>query len=265
MSVTFLFVPGNRPERFAKALASGADRIILDLEDAVRAEDKAAARDAITDADLDWSRVVVRINDATAPGFVDDLDWLPDCRAAAILVPKAEAPETFDAVRQAAGRGVELIPQIETALGLHRAADLLSRDDTPRAAFGHLDFALDIAAAPTRDALAYARGKLVMQSRLARAAPPIDSVTIDLDDVAGLEEDARSAKRLGFGGKLLIHPRQVAPVAAVFAPSDEDIAWARRVVSALEEAGSGAVALDGKMIDKPVEDAARRILMRCRG
>ncbi|KQI68782.1 hypothetical protein AN189_07810 [Loktanella sp. 3ANDIMAR09] len=265
MNTTYLFVPANRPERFEKALGSGADRVILDLEDAVRAKDKPAARDAIATAELDWTRVVVRINDATAPGFEADLAWLPRCRATAIMVPKAQSTGTLSAVRAAAGRQVELIPQIETALGLHRAAELLARDDTPRAAFGHLDFALDIGAAPDRDALAYARGQLVMQSRLAGAEPPIDSVTVKLDDTTALEDDTRYAKRLGFAGKLLIHPKQVEPVARIFAPSEDEVTWARRVIEAIEASGSGAVALDGKMIDNPVEDAARRILSRAAG
>ena len=262
MSVTYLFVPADRPERFAKALASGADQVILDLEDAVRPEAKQAARRAISEADLDWSRVVVRINDATTGAYADDLDWLRHCAAAAILVPKAETVDTLDAVARALGRPADLMPQIETARGLASVERLLSRADCPRAVFGHLDYANDIGAAPEREALAQARGQLVFASRLAGAEPPVDSVTVALDDPATLEDDARHARTLGFGGKLLSHPSQVAPVAGAFAPGAEEIDWARRVVAAVEAGGSGAVRLDGKMIDKPVEDAARRILSR---
>ena len=262
MEVTYLFVPGDRPDRFGKAVASGADRVILDLEDAVRPEAKGAAREAIAGAPLDWARVVVRINDAASPHWAADLAWLPRCRAGAIMVPKAESPDRLRAVTDAAGRDVELIPQIETARGLHRAAELLAVPGATRAAFGHLDFALDLGTATDRDALASFRSMLVLHSRLAGALPPIDSVTTDLSDAALLEEEARCALRCGFGAKLLIHPAQVAPVARAFAPDAEELAWARRVIAAVAEGGAGAVALDGRMIDKPVEDAARRILAR---
>ena len=262
MDVTYLFVPGDRPERFAKALASGADRVILDLEDAVRPEAKVAAREAVAGAPLDWARVVVRINDAASPYWAEDLAWLPRCRAGAIMVPKAEDPQALRAVTDAAGRDVALIPQIETARGLHRTAELLAVPGATRTALGHLDFALDVGTATDRGPLAFFRSMLVMQSRLAGALPPIDSVTTDLKDANVLEHEARDALRCGFGGKLLIHPAQVAPVARAFAPDPAQVDWARRVMAALAEGGAGAVALDGKMIDKPVEDAARRILAR---
>ena len=195
MEVTYLFVPGDRPERFAKAMASGADRVILDLEDAVRGEAKPAARAEIADARLDWDRVVVRINDATSPHWAADLAWLPRWRAGGIMVPKAENPDTLRAVTDAARRDVSLIPQIETARGLHHAADLLAVSGAIRAAFGHLDFALDLGTATDRDALASFRSMLVLQSRLAGALPPIDSVTTDLSDAALLEHEARDALR----------------------------------------------------------------------
>lgn len=261
MAVTYLFVPGDRPERFAKALASGADRAILDIEDAVRPDAKAAARAAIAAADLDWSRVVVRINDAASVQYKEDLDWLASCRAAAILLPKAEDPDALEQVHKAAGRDISVMPQIETARGLDRARDLLAMPFAGRAAFGHLDFALDLSVATDWGALAYFRAQLVYQSRLAAAEPPIDSVTVNLKDTERLKQETRDAKRFGFGAKLLIHPAQVAPVAEIFAPNDEEIAWARRVMGAVAGA-AGAVSLDGKMIDKPVEDAARRILAR---
>ncbi|SEO06250.1 HpcH/HpaI aldolase/citrate lyase family protein [Palleronia pelagia] len=262
MDVTFLFVPGDRPERFAKALASGADCVILDLEDAVRPDAKQSARDAILRAELDWDRVAIRINDAASPCFSDDLAWLAWTRAGAIVVPKTENPDTLDRVRLAVGRPVELIPQIETARGLDRTKALLSVPGATRAAFGHLDFALDLGIATDWDALAYFRSRLVMQSRLAGALPPIDSVTVDLKDTDLLEREATDARRFGLGGKLLIHPAQVGPVARAFAPTSDEVEWARRVIAAIEAGGSGALSLDGKMIDKPVEDAARRILAR---
>ena len=261
--VTYLFVPGDRPERFGKALASAADRVILDLEDAVRPEAKAAARQAIREADLDWSRVVIRIN-AGAEG-AEDHGVLRTVAAAGVLVPKAEDADALIAVREAAAREIEVIPQIETVRGLEGVGALLAAPGVRRAAFGHLDFSLDLGVAPDWDALAWVRSRLVYASRLAGASAPVDSVTPDLSDTDALAREAFDSRRFGFGGKLLIHPKQIAPVLAAFAPSDDEIAWAKRVVKAVEAGASGAVAVDGKMIDRPVEDAARRILGRAGG
>jgi citrate lyase subunit beta/citryl-CoA lyase len=260
--VTFLFVPADRPDRFGKALASGADRVILDLEDAVRPEGKAAARAAIIAAGIDWSRIVVRINDAASPFFADDLAFLARCAAAAVMLPKAETPAALEQVRQAAGRPVELVAQVETARGLAALPALLSVPGASRAAFGHLDFALDIGAAPEWEALLLARSQLVFHSRLAGALPPVDSITADLSDPARAGADAGAARRLGFGGKLLVHPAQVAPVARAFAPTEAERAWAERVLAAVAQGTAGAVSVDGRMVDRPVEEAARRILAR---
>ena len=259
---TYLFVPGDRPERFAKAATSGADRIILDLEDAVRPDTKVTARAAILQAALDWSRVVVRINDAASPFFSDDLTFLADCRAAAIMLPKAETLNEMETVAASAGRAVELLPQIETVSGLESLPEILSHPAAKRAIFGHLDFALDLGAAPEWEALLYARSRLVALSRLAGALAPVDSITTDVRDETLVRADAEAARKLGFGAKLLIHPAQVGPTAEVFHPSDTEIDWARRVLAVIANSASGAVAIDGKMIDKPVEEAAYRILAR---
>lgn len=166
-------------------------------------------------------------------------------------------------MRRAAGRDLELIPQVETARGRAFLAKLLAVDGGRRTAFGHLDIAVDLRRAPDWDALALARSMLVLHSRLADAAAPIDSVTPDIRDIDRLWTEADAACRFGFGGKQLIHPSQVAAVAAAFAPSDADLDRVERVIAACSQGGTGAIALDGKMIDKPVEeDAARRILAR---
>ena len=262
LPVTYLFVPGDRPERFGKALASGADRVILDLEDAVRPDGKAAARKAVLETDLDWDRVIVRINDSASAFFGDDLRFLRQCRAAAIMLPKAERPDMLDNLVEAAGRDIEVLPQIETLRGLEAVPDLLAHPRADRAIFGHLDFALDLGAAPEWEALLYTRSRLVALSRLAGAAPPIDSITTDVRNEGQLRADATAARKLGFAGKLLIHPAQVAPAAEVFRPSAEEIDWACRVLDIVAKGAAGAIAIDGKMIDKPVEEAARRILDR---
>lgn len=264
LPVTYLFVPADRPERFAKALGSGADRVIIDLEDAVKPDAKPAARDAVRGAEIDWPRVVIRINDVSTPYFVDDLAVIAAVPAGAVMVPKADTAATLAQVRATAGRDIELVPQIETARGLANLPEILAAPGVRRVAFGHLDFSLDLGCAPDWDALTLARQTVVLQSRLAGAEPPIESITADIADTDRLRRETEDGKRFGFAAKLLIHPAQVAPVAETFAPSAAEKAWAERVLAAVEAGGQGAISVDGKMIDKPVEDAARRILDRAR-
>lgn len=263
LPVAWLFVPGDRPDRFAKAMAAGADRVIIDLEDAVRPEAKPAARAAIASAELDWSRVAIRINPASSPFWRDDLAFLPGSRAAAIIVPKAESAAEVAQAFEAAGRSPEMLPQIETALGLDRVDEILHAPGVRRVAFGHLDYALDIGAEPEWEALTHVRQTLVWRSRLAGKEAPVDSVTPELDE-AKVAAEAQMVRRLGFGGKLLIHPRQIAPALSAFLPDAARIDWARRVMNAVDDGANGALVLDGRMIDKPVEDAARRILALAR-
>jgi citrate lyase subunit beta/citryl-CoA lyase len=260
-ATTFLFVPGDRPDRFTKALASGADCAIIDLEDAVQPEAKAQARKDILSADIDWARVAIRINDTTSPHFEEDRQFLRACAASTIVLPKAESPHTVAQVRAACARDVEVIVLIETAKGLASMSALLSAPGVHRAAFGHLDFALDLGCATDWESLIFARSQMVFQSRLAGALPPIDGVTTDYNNLKAATADAVAARRLGFGGKLLIHPNQIAAVASAFMPTASEIAWAEKVIAA-SNGNRGAVALDGKMIDKPVTESALRILAR---
>lgn len=261
LPITYLFVPGDRPDRFAKALAAGADRVILDLEDAVTPDRKADARVAIRSAQLDWQRVAIRVNPADSRYWRDDLATVAATGAATVVIPKAERASDLEKAAAVIGRPIEVLPQIETAQGLDVLDELLAAPGVRRVAFGHLDFALDIGAEPEWEALTLARQRLVWRSRLAEREAPVDSVTVMLDPER-TKADAQAASAMGFAGKLLIHPAQVAPARAAFAPGAAQMDWARRVLEALAEGGAGAVALDGKMIDKPVEDAARRILSK---
>ena len=260
--ITYLFVPADRPERYARALASGAERIIIDLEDAVLDDNKPAGRDAVQHADIDWQRVVVRINGTSSPHFASDAALLRDLPVSEVMVPKADSAEILETVADALGGDRHLLPQIESVQGLFAMPAVLARPDVARLIFGHLDFALDLGSGRDHEAMLHARSQIVLHSRFAGKPAPVDSVTPDFRDETACRRDAEAARNLGFGGKLLIHPAQVAPVSAVFAPSDEDIAWARRVIAAVTQGGRGAVALDGKMVDKPVEESARQILRR---
>lgn len=252
-----LFVPASRPERFAKAAASGADAVILDLEDAVRPEDKPSARAAITTA---FTRlpVVVRINGAGTPWHGADLEAAIDIRPAAIMVPKAEFSPALQAIgERAARRGIGVIALVETARGLAQAERIAAATGITRLAFGSVDYAGDLGCAHTRPALAHARAQLVLASRLAERLAPLDGVTAEIEEAGRVEDDARHARELGFGGKLCIHPRQVEPVLASWQPTAAELQWASRIV-----ATEGAVAVAGEMVDEPIRARARAILAR---
>ncbi|MDE2080965.1 MAG: CoA ester lyase [Burkholderiales bacterium] len=267
LSRTYLFVPGNRPERFAKALASGADAVILDLEDAVAPEAKPAARDAIAgwvaSAEAgDLARIVVRINEAASADFAEDLRLLADAGLSQALLAKAEAPEAVQALR-ARVPGTQVLALIESARGLAQVEAVAACEGMQRLVFGTLDYALDLDLdiAEHADGLAYAASRIALASRLAGLPAPVAGVTPQLDDEARLLADLAESRRHGFGAKLCIHPRQVAPIHAALAPSAQALDWARRVLAA-DAASPGAARLDGRMIDRPVVLQARRTLAR---
>ena len=258
---SYLFVPGNRPERFAKALASGADAVILDLEDAVPPDQKNAARTSVA-AWLDASRgVVLRINAADTPWFADDLALCRHAGVAAVMLAKAERVADVAAV----GALAPVVPLIESAAGFDQLRALAAAPNVQRLAFGAIDFQLDMAMQADFDELVFFRSQLVLASRLESLDSPIDSPSTAIDEVAAVESEAQRARRLGFGAKLCIHPKQVAAVNRSFSPSAADLDWARRVVEVAAASGGAAVALDGRMIDKPVILRAQAILRQARG
>ena len=257
-SRSYLFVPGDRPERFDKAWASAADEVIFDLEDAVAPAQKAHARDPIAGW-LDGARPIwLRVNAVDTEWFADDLRLASEPGVAGVMLSKAEAiPGELTTLHQA--RGVALIALIETALGLAHAQEIATAPAVQRLAFGALDFQADLGIEGDNDELLFFRSQLVWQSRLAGLAPPVDGVTLALGDAAELTRDARRARRLGFGAKLCIHPAQLELVHAALAPDDAQRAWAQRVLAAMQAGGAGAVALDGRMVDRPVALKAQRI------
>lgn len=258
---SWLFVPATRPDRFTKAVATGADLVVVDLEDAVPPGEKGVARDEAVRWLAGDGVGAVRVNPADSPHHADDvaaLTGLPGVRA--VLVPMADSVDALAAVHDRLGPDVAVVAQVETARGLLRAVDLASVPGVVRLAFGHLDFAFDIDAAPDPEAMLHARSSLVVASRAAGAAGPVDSVTTDLDDDQATVRDAARARALGFTGKLCIHPRQVAAVNEAMSPTEAQVAWAGRVLTA----EPGAVRVDGQMVDPPVVARAERILERVR-
>lgn len=258
----YLFVPADRPERFAKARASGADAVIVDLEDAVAPEAKASARDALAAA-LDASApLVVRINAAGTPWFEDDLELCRHPGVAAVMLPKAEGIDAVCTVVEITYKDV--LPIIESARGLREIHSIASVPGVIRLAFGSVDLALDLGidCAPDgaeSELLAF-RSQVVLASRLAGLAAPVDGVSTAIEDLQRLQADTERSRRLGFGAKLCIHPKQLAIVQAVFTPTSERLDWARRVCKAFETAGGSAVAVDSQMVDLPVYRRAQAVL-----
>jgi len=264
---TYLFVPGSRPERFAKALASGADAVVLDLEDAVAPEHKAAAREAVARfaegaEPAVRARLVVRINDEATAWFVDDLQRLGVLPPVALMLPKAERVDTLQHV-QAQCPGRPLLALVETARGVLAAEALAACPPVARLAFGTLDYALDLGLSGDALGLDAAASRLALASRAADLPPPVAGVTPDIDDQAQLLADLARARAHGFGAKLCIHPKQVAPIHAALRPTAAELDWARRVLAAADAGdGDGALQLDGRMVDRPVVERARRLLER---
>jgi len=265
MTTTWLFVPGNRPERFDKALASGADVIILDVEDAVAPEDKPEARRAIAQwcaaATTERSRLAIRINDPTTTWFADDLELLRSTAVAVAMLPKAEEPWHVTQVVRAMAADGFVIPMIESAQGVAAVEAIASAERVLRLAFGTLDYAVDLDLSGDERGLAYAASRIAVASKCAGLATPIAGVTLALDDETRLEADVAFARACGFGAKLCIHPRQVEAVRRLFAPTPDEIDWAARIVAAAE-GHAGAFALDGTMVDRPVLLKAQAILGR---
>lgn len=254
---SFLFVPGNRPERFDKACAAGADVVILDLEDAVALDEKPVARKAVRNWLEQGGNAWLRVNGTDTDWYSDDLSLLELPGVRGVTLPKAETAEQICALACRVRSGTPVMPLIETALGLWNADAIAAVDGVARLAFGSVDFQLDTGIGGDGDELLYARSRIVIASRVAGKLPPVDGVTTDLNDPAVLASDVARARRLGFGGKLCIHPKQVGSINAGFLPSPGEIEWARAVVAAADAAGGNAVRLEGKLIDRPLIERAR--------
>jgi citrate lyase subunit beta/citryl-CoA lyase len=259
---SYLFVPGNRPDRFAKACASGADAVVLDLEDSVAALDKSNARIAIANWLAPAQPVMVRVNTSESEWFRDDLGLGGKAGIAGVLVPKAERAEQIRLIAETFGPGVPILAQIETARGLRNTLALAEAPQVRNLLFGSIDFQLDLGMNAEEDELLYFRSQIVLDSRLAGIEPPVDGVTTDIHATELVRVDALRARRLGFSGKMCIHPKQVPVVNECFSPSAEEEAWARRVVEASAGAPGAAISVDGKMVDRPVLARAEVILAK---
>ena len=266
---TVLFVPAVRPDRFEKAVATGADAVCLDLEDGVGFGQKDAARDKavalLVDRPASHAEVILRINEPGASLGERDLAAVlaAGVRPDALMVPKVGDAETIRAVErrlEPSLSGLPLVVQIETARGLAAAEAIAAA--SPNVAvlfFGAVDLSAELGCAIDWDALLYARSRVVAAAALA-GVDAMDTPFMDVAATAQLGDEARAVRRLGFTGKAAIHPRQVSIIQSAFSPDADEVAWARRIVEAYETNEGGVLLVDGKLIERPVITAAQRVL-----
>ncbi len=261
---SWLYVPATRPDRFEKAATSGADRIIIDLEDAVVPEAKVEARQRVATSPIPTSvPVYLRVNGRGTEWYDDDVAVASRLPITGVMLPKAACAHDVEALGAALPARQVVGALIESAVGLWTVLEIARAPQVERLAFGALDFQLDAGIGDGPAELAYARSRIVIASRVAGIEPPIDVISVVIDDEARVEREARDGRRFGFAGKMCIHPRQIAPTHAAYEPTAEEVAWARGLVAALEARPGderGAFTYQGGMVDRPVIDRARRIL-----
>ena len=263
---SFLFVPATQPERYSKALASGADGVIIDLEDAVGLDDKAKAREILKRA---WpsisieqkQQIIVRCNAPGSSFYAADLILAKELQIRHLMIPKTESRDHINGAAEEL-KNAAFIPMIETPLGLHHLNEIASAEQVLRLALGNLDMQVELGMScdENETEIDTARFMMVLASKLAQIAPPIDGVTPSTDDEPRIFAHAQKAKRFGFGAKLCIHPKQIPIIKRAFSPTMEEISWAKRVIAADHASNGQAVKVDGKMVDRPVVLLAHRIL-----
>ena len=270
---SMLFVPATRPDRFSKAIATGTDIVIVDWEDAVAPNLKTEARNAVGTFFGDpTDRPVLKYLRMNSPRLQDGLrdlealfamEHLPD----GVMIPKVESPEEvfwMADVLKPYRADIELFPAVENAKGVRALAEIaLASDSTTILGFGAVDLVAETGSDLSWDALLHTRSQVVLAAAEA-GIECLDTVFIDIGDEAGLREESKKARSIGFTGKAAIHPSQVAPINDAFSPTEEEVAFAQKVVDATADNFSGAIQVDGKMIDEPVIIAARRTLARAK-
>ena len=262
---SYLFVPGDRPERFSKALASASHQVVIDLEDAVMPDAKDRAREHLSDwlraglPDSERSRVAIRVNAFGTPWHEADVAMFGASSVRNIMVPKAEEAGQLADIAVRCGDGVLLTALVETVAGVVKMREIAGERAVSRLAFGSFDYCVDAGIEGFGRELDYVRSRFVIESRYAGLPAPVDGVTLDVHDAALIADEVACGRRFGFGAKLCIHPKQVDAVNRGFMPTDDERAWATRVLAALADNTRGAFAIDGKLVDKPIIDRARKI------
>ena len=257
---SLLFCPADDERKLAKALASEADGVVCDLEDAVAPAAKESARETVRSAlsGASGPARLLRVNGAGTPWFAGDVAFAATLDLDGLVLPKT-SPEALNAL---GGAGTPVIAIVETAMGVRQAFEIASHPRVAALLLGAVDLGAEVGLEPRADALEilYPRARIAIDSAAAGLRGPFDVVHLDFTDTAGLEEQCRLARALGFRGKASIHPGQIETINREFAPSEREIEWARGVIEAFESQSEGVLAVNGSMVDKPVVDRARRVL-----
>jgi citrate lyase subunit beta/citryl-CoA lyase len=255
----WLFCPADRPERFEKA-AAAADVVILDLEDGVAAKDRGAARKALIDTPLDPARTVVRINPVTTPDHALDVDALKACEYTTVMLAKTETPEQVSSLAP-----LDVVVLIETPLAALSVAELARVDNAVAVMWGAEDLFAVLGGTANRhadgsyrDVAKHVRSQSLLAAK-AYGKMALDSVYIDIRDLDGLRAETDDAVAVGFDAKVAIHPTQVAVIRAGYAPTEEQVRWARNVLD-MARSERGVFQFDGQMVDMPVLRRAERIV-----
>ena len=261
---SLLFVPGNRPERFEKACAAGADLVVIDLEDAVGPNDKDTARKAVLNwlSNNDSATVGVRINSVQTDEFEKDTRALADSGLSLpfVMLPKPDSKADIDTAAAALPENLgTIMPVMESAHALLNAADIFSHDRLDMALFGGVDFSADIGSTLGWEALQFARSTLAIAAA-AHNVLVFDVPYLDVRDSDGCEAETRRVKDLGIPARSAIHPAQIVPIHNALSPSAEEIDHAERLMAAFAEAAGNVALLDGKLIEAPLVKKAQRIL-----
>ena len=266
---SLLFVPAARPDRYPKALATGADGVCIDLEDGVSFADKDQARSAAIDLFLTRvdtrAEVSLRINDPKTDLGQRDIEAV--CAAEvcpdAVMLPKCDSPEEVRDVSQALSSISPTLPLIimaETARGVAVAEDIATASPNVAAMFfGAIDYAADIGCAVEWDAVLFARSRVVLAAAIANVSS-IDSPFMNVSALDELADECSRTQALGFVGKAAIHPTQVSIIQKAFTPATAEVAWAKRIIEAYETNNGGVLLVDGKLIERPVIASAKKIL-----
>ncbi|WOO97844.1 HpcH/HpaI aldolase/citrate lyase family protein [Micrococcus terreus] len=263
-----MFVPADRPDRYAKA-AERADAVIIDLEDAVLPADRPAARQALVDTPLDPARTIVRVNPSGTEDFADDLEALTRTEYTTVMLAKAESAQQLDSLH-----GYQVIALCETALGVREAADIAQTEPVVALMWGAEDLIASLGglssrfphehdrAGQYRDVARAARAQILLAAGAAGKAA-VDAVHLDLADHEGLAAEAEDAVASGFAATACLHPAQVPVIRQAYRPSSGQVDWATRVLEAAASQGAaGAFSLDGRMVDEVVLQQARTVMLR---
>lgn len=277
-----LFVPATDRKKIDKAFTLNTDAVIMDLEDAVAMSEKNTARQVVGKIIKSPALPVtyVRVNAVTSPYILADLQTAVQPGLSGIMVAKTETAEEvrqadwliglLEAERNIPGGTLDLIPFIESARGIENASEIAAAcSRIKRLAFGGNDYTADTWTTYSEEGieLFYARAKLIAASRMAGIEPPLDTVCPFIKNIETLRKDAHRARKMGFQGKLVIHPSQISPIMETFSPTPEEVAAAEKIVAAFNNAesqGTGVIQLDGKMVEYPIVDRARQILTAAR-